>query len=101
VDLAGRVRFGPDVEWVDVEDYHPSEDRVERFVAAVRRYWPGLPDGTLIPSYAGIRPKVVGPGESSADFSVLGPRDHGVEGLTLFLGIESPGITAALALAEL
>lgn len=100
VDLAGRVRFGPDVEWVDGEDYTPSAD-VDRFEAAVRRYWPDLPDGCLSPAYAGIRPKLVGPGEPAADFRILGPAEHGTPGLTALLGIESPGLTAALALAEL
>jgi len=81
-------------------DYRPSEHRAERFYAAVRRYWPALPDGALRPGYAGIRPKLVGPGEAAADFQVLRAEDHGVGGLVVLLGIESPGLTAALALAE-
>ncbi|MEM6927996.1 MAG: NAD(P)/FAD-dependent oxidoreductase [Myxococcota bacterium] len=101
VDLAGRVRFGPDVEWVDTLDYAPRDHRRAVFEVAVRRYWPGLPDAALVASYTGIRPKLVGPGMPSADFRVLTPADHGVRGITALLGIESPGLTASLALAEL
>lgn len=101
VDLAGQLRFGPDVEWVETVDYRPDPTRAETFYRAVRRYWPGLPDGALVPAYCGIRPKINGPGEPSLDFRVLDEEQTGVEGLTVFLGIESPGLTAALALAEL
>jgi len=100
VDLEGRVRFGPDVEWVDTLDYAATDARRDAFEAAVRDYWPGLPDGALVPTYAGIRPKIVGPGQPNADFVVLGPGDHGVAGVIALLGIESPGLTASLALAE-
>lgn len=100
IDLAGQARFGPDVEWVDAIDYDVPPARAESFYAAVRRYWPGLPDGALRPDYAGIRPKLHGPGEASADFLVQGPRQHGVPGLVNLFGIESPGLTAALALAD-
>ena len=100
VDLAGQVRFGPDVEWVDQVDYAPRSHRRDAFVAAVRAYWPGLPDGALVASYTGIRPKIVGPGEPDADFRILGPTEHGVGGITVLLGIESPGLTAAVALAQ-
>ncbi len=100
LDLGGRARFGPDVEWVDKIDYHVDPRRAERFYAAIRRYWPGLPDGALEPGYAGIRPKISGRGEPPADFVVQGPREHGVPGLVQLYGIESPGLTASLSLAD-
>ncbi len=99
LDLAGQARFGPDVEWVDRIGYEVDPKRSERFYAAIRRYWPGLPDGALLPGYAGIRPKTTGPGEPASDFQVQGPREHGVPGLVNLFGIESPGLTASLALA--
>jgi len=100
LDLGGRARFGPDVEWVDAIDYRVDPARAEGFYAAIRRYWPGLPDGALEPGYAGIRPKISGHGEPAADFVVQGPRAHGVPGLVNLFGIESPGLTASLALAD-
>lgn len=100
LDLGGRARFGPDVEWVEAIDYRVDPARAERFYAAIRRYWPGLPDGALEPGYAGIRPKISGRGEPAADFVVQGPRAHGVPGLVHLFGIESPGLTASLALAD-
>ncbi|MGH8745446.1 MAG: NAD(P)/FAD-dependent oxidoreductase, partial [Burkholderiales bacterium] len=100
LDLGGQARFGPDVEWVDTLDYRVDPARSERFYAAIRRYWPGLPDGALAPGYAGIRPKISGPGEPAADFVLQGPREHGVPGLVNLFGIESPGLTASLALAD-
>jgi L-2-hydroxyglutarate oxidase LhgO len=100
LDLGGQARFGPDVEWVDAIDYRVDPRRGERFYAAIRRYWPGLPDGALAPGYAGIRPKICGPGEAAADFVLQGPREHGVPGLVNLFGIESPGLTASLALAD-
>ncbi len=100
LDLAGQARFGPDQEWVAAEDYDVDPRRAEGFYAAIRRYWPGLPDGALIPAYAGIRPKVRGPGEPAEDFLVQGPDTHGIPGLVNLFGIESPGLTACLALAE-
>jgi L-2-hydroxyglutarate oxidase LhgO len=100
LDLGGRARFGPDVQWVERIDYRVDPARAERFYAAIRRYWPGLPDGALAPGYAGIRPKISGPGEPAADFLVQGPREHGVPGLVNLFGIESPGLTASLALAD-
>ena len=99
LDLAGQARFGPDVEWVESIDYQVDPRRAERFYAAIRRYWPGLPDGALAPGYAGIRPKTAGAGEPAPDFVVQGPRAHGVPGLVHLFGIESPGLTASLALA--
>ena len=100
LDLGGQARFGPDVEWVDAIDYRVDPKRGERFYAAIRRYWPGLADGALAPGYAGIRPKICGPGEPAADFVIQGPREHGVPGLVNLFGIESPGLTASLSLAE-
>jgi L-2-hydroxyglutarate oxidase LhgO len=99
LDLAGRARFGPDVEWVSAVDYAVDAARAARFYDAVRRYWPGLPDGALQPAYSGIRPKIAGPGEPPADFRIDGPAEHGAPLVNLF-GIESPGLTASLAIAE-
>ena len=99
LDMAGQARFGPDVEWVDHIGYEVDPRRAERFYAAIRRYWPGLPDGALAPGYSGIRPKTAGPGEPAPDFEIQGPRRHGVPGLVHLFGIESPGLTASLALA--
>jgi len=101
LDLGGQARFGPDVEWIERIDYGVDPRRAERFYAAIRRYWPGLPDDALAPGYAGIRPKTAGPGEPAPDFEIEGPRKHGVPGLVQLYGIESPGLTASLALARL
>ncbi len=100
LDLGGHARFGPDVEWVDAIDYTVDPRRAERFYAAIRRYWPGLPDGALEPGYAGIRPKITAKDAPAADFVVQGPRAHGVPGLVNLFGIESPGLTASLPLAD-
>jgi L-2-hydroxyglutarate oxidase LhgO len=104
LDLAGQARFGPDVEWVERIDhegiYAVDPQRAERFYAAIRRYWPALPDGALAPGYAGIRPKISGPQEPAADFVIQGPAEHGIAGLVNLFGIESPGLTASLALAD-
>jgi L-2-hydroxyglutarate oxidase LhgO len=100
LDLGGQARFGPDVEWVDRIDYAVDPGRSQRFYAAIRRYWPGLPDGALLPGYSGIRPKTAGPGEPAPDFHIQGAREHGVPGLVHLFGIESPGLTASLALAD-
>jgi L-2-hydroxyglutarate oxidase LhgO len=100
LDLAGRMRFGPDVEWIERETYEVDPRRAESFYASIRRYWPGLPDGALVPDYAGIRPKLTGPGEPPADFTIDGPAEHGLFGLVHLFGIESPGLTSALSLAE-
>jgi len=100
LDLAGQARFGPDVEWIDRIDYTVDPARAERFYPAIRRYWPGLPDGALIPAYAGIRPKIVPPAVATQDFTIQGPKDHGVAGLINLFGIESPGLTSCLAIAD-
>ena len=100
LDLAGRMRFGPDVEWIDQESYEVDPRRADSFYASIRRYWPGLPDGALVPDYAGIRPKLSGPGEPAADFMIDGPAEHGLPGLVHLFGIESPGLTSALSIAE-
>ena len=100
LDLAGKGRFGPDVEWVERLDYTVDPARAARFYAAIRRYWPGLPDGALQAGYAGIRPKLHGPNEPAADFLIQGPEAHGMRGVVNLYGIESPGLTSALAIAE-
>jgi L-2-hydroxyglutarate oxidase LhgO len=100
LDLAGRMRFGPDVEWIDREEYEVDPRRAESFYASIRRYWPNLPDGALVPDYSGIRPKLTGPGEKAADFMIDGPAEHGLPGMVQLFGIESPGLTSCLSLAE-
>ena len=100
LDLGGQARFGPDTEWVEAEDYDVKISRADGFYAAIRRYWPALKDGALSPGYAGIRPKISGPMEPNADFVVSGPAEHGIGGLVNLFGIESPGLTASLALGE-
>lgn len=100
IDLGGQARFGPDVEWVDTINYDVDPRRAESFYAAIRAYWPALPDNALQPAYAGIRPKLSGPGEPAADFVIQGPAAHGVRGLVNLFGIESPGLTASLAIAQ-
>ncbi|MGC4963520.1 NAD(P)/FAD-dependent oxidoreductase [Gordonia sp. DT218] len=100
LDMAGAARFGPDVEWTDRVDYRVDPDRADRFYAEIRRYWPGLRDDALVPAYAGIRPKLSGPGEPAADFLLQGPAEHGMPGLVNMFGIESPGLTSCLALAS-
>lgn len=100
-DLSGRAVFGPDLEFVDVEDYAVDPERAAGFYAYIRRFWPGLPDDALAPDYAGLRPKLHGPGATQPDFLVDGPEDHGLEGLVCLFGIESPGLTSSLALGRL
>jgi L-2-hydroxyglutarate oxidase LhgO len=100
LDLDGTTRFGPDVEWVDRPDYRVDPARAESFYAAIREYWPTIPPDSLQPAYAGVRPKLVGPGAAPADFEIEGPAQHGVAGLICLLGIESPGLTSSLAIAE-
>ena len=100
LDLGGQARFGPDVEWIGTIDYTVAPERAEAFYGEVRRYWPQLADGALVPAYAGIRPKPHAPGEPACDFLVSGPAEHGVPGLVCLYGIESPGLTSCLALAD-
>ncbi len=100
LDLAGHVRFGPDVEWTDGIDYDVDPARAQDFYGVIRRYWPTLPDGALVPAYAGVRPKLSGRGEPAVDFVIQGPADHGIAGLVNLFGIESPGLTACLAIAD-
>jgi L-2-hydroxyglutarate oxidase LhgO len=100
IDLAGRMRFGPDVEWIEDERYEVDHGRAESFYDAIRRYWPALPDGALTADYSGIRPKLSGPGEPAADFLIEGPRDHGLPRLVNLFGIESPGLTSCLAIGD-
>src|SRR5215471_13293300 len=100
LDMAGRMRFGPDVEWIDEENYDVDARRAAAFYARIRDYWPGLPDNGLVPDYSGIRPKLTGPQAPAVDFMIDGPNDHGVRRLVHLFGIESPGLTSALSLAE-
>lgn len=100
IDLGGQVRFGPDVEWVTERDYRVDLQRVESFYPAIRKYWPGLRDEALHPAYSGIRPKISGPNAPASDFRIDGPHVHGVPGLVNLFGIESPGLTASLAIAD-
>lgn len=97
-DLGGRAHFGPDLEFVDTEDYAVNEARAALFYEFVRRFWPALPDGALAPDYAGIRPKLHGAGEAQGDFEIQGPDAHGLDGLVALFGIESPGLTCSLAI---
>ncbi|MCW7537499.1 NAD(P)/FAD-dependent oxidoreductase [Aquabacterium sp. A7-Y] len=105
LDLGGQARFGPDVEWLTPDedgalDYRVDPARAEGFYAEIRRYWPELPEGALQPAYSGIRPKIQAPGEPARDFVIQGPAEHGIAGLVNLFGIESPGLTASLALGE-
>ena len=100
LDLGGQAKFGPDTEWVEGENYDIDPRRADAFYAAVRQYWPALPDHALQPGYTGIRPKIVGAGEVAADFVIAGPGCHGVKGLVNLFGIESPGLTASLAIGR-
>jgi len=100
LDLSGQARFGPDVEWVQTIDYGVDPRRADVFYREIRRYWPKLAEGALSPGYAGIRPKIQAPGEPARDFLIEGPKDHGIPGLVNLFGIESPGLTASLAIAD-
>ncbi len=105
LDLGGQARFGPDVEWIEPDadggfDYRVDPRRADAFYAAIRRYWPGLADGALSPAYSGVRPKLAGPAVPADDFMLQGPATHGIGGLVNLFGIESPGLTASLAIAD-
>ncbi len=101
LDLGGQAKFGPDVQWVDSpDDLVVDPRRGDAFYAEVRRYWPALADGALLPGYAGMRPKISGPTEPAADFLIQGPAQHGVAGLVNLFGIESPGLTSSMAIGE-
>tara|TARA_B100000676_G_C17865331_1_gene725634 strand:+ start:62 stop:706 length:645 start_codon:yes stop_codon:yes gene_type:complete len=100
VDLGGQVRLGPDVEWVDRIDYNVDSGRADKFYEAVRKYYPELADGSLQPGYSGIRPKIHAPGEAAKDFVIQGHEEHGVDRLINLYGIESPGVTSSLAIAD-
>ena len=100
LDLLGQARFGPDVQWVAAPDYSVDESRRDRFFEAIRSYWPEVSRNRLAPGYAGVRPKLIRPGDPPGDFSIQGPDAHGVPGLVNLYGIESPGLTSSLAIAE-
>ncbi len=100
IDLGGRVKFGPDFEWIDRVDYQFDQTREASFYKAIRHYYPSLQDGTLQPGYTGIRPRITGPGEPVQDFTFHNHRVHGVKGLVALYGIESPGLTSSLAIAD-
>jgi len=100
LDLAGQLKFGPDVQYIDRVEYAVPEHRKETFVRAIRRYWPTIDDTRLQPSYSGIRPKLHGPTEPQSDFVIQGPKEHGIQGLVHLFGIESPGLTSSLAIAD-
>jgi len=99
-DLGGQGVFGPDLTYVETEDYSVDPAKAEAFGRYIRRFWPGLPDGVLTPDYAGIRPKLHGPGEVQPDFQLHGREHHGIDGLMALFGIESPGLTSSLAIGE-
>ena len=100
LDLGNRCRFGPDLHWVDTLDYDVDDSRIDSFYASIRRYYPALRDGALQPDYTGIRPKLYGPGETAPDFVIQGAETHGIDGMVNLFGIESPGLTSSLAIAE-
>ena len=100
LDLEGAMRFGPDVEWIDTVDYDLHDRRREHFRAAIARYWPGIVERELFPAYCGVRPKIVRQGEPDGDFMIVGPETHGMKHLVQLFGIESPGLTSSLAIAE-
>ena len=103
LDMAGQAKFGPDLSWIDTVDYafdDPDGERQKSFTREVRRYWPDLAEDALHADYTGIRPKLYQQGEPAADFTIHGPRDHGIANLVGLYGIESPGLTSSLALAD-
>ena len=100
LDLGMQARFGPDVQWVDAPEYDVDPARADVFYAEIRKYWPGLRDGSLMPAYAGVRPKIQAPGQPALDFMISGPRAHGVAGIIQLFGIESPGLTGSLSIGQ-
>jgi L-2-hydroxyglutarate oxidase LhgO len=105
LDMQGRAKFGPDVEWLDIAnprniDYRVDSNKKQKFYEAVSQYWPKLEFERMQADYSGVRPKLSSPKEKSVDFSIQGPQDHGIKGLVNLLGIESPGLTSSLAIAE-
>ena len=100
LDMAGRTRFGPNQTWIDTVDYQPDPDQADVFADAIKRYWPAVSAAALSPGYAGVRPKIVAKGEPPGDFVIQGYAEHGIEGLVNLFGIESPGLTSSLAIAE-
>ena len=100
LDLGGQAKFGPDFAWIDRVDYRFDDSRMAAFYQAIRDYYPGLEDGALAPGYTGIRPKISGPGDPAADFVIQGRGTHGVAGLVNLYGIESPGLTSSMAIAD-
>jgi len=100
LDMGDQAKFGPDTEWVPNEEYDVDPRRAQSFYSAIRTYWPDLPDDALLPAYTGIRPKISGPSEAASDFLIAGPQQHGLAGLVNLFGIESPGLTASLAIGE-
>lgn len=100
LDLGGQARFGPDVEWIDTLDYSVDPRRADAFYTEVRKYWPKLPDSSLMPAYCGIRPKISGPLSPATDFLIQGPETHGIQGVVNLFGIESPGLTSCLGIAD-
>jgi len=100
MDLSGRARFGPDVQWIDNLNYDVDPSKAAQFLTAIREYWPTLPEGALLPAYAGIRPRIGNAGQPFSDFRIDGPKTHGISGLVNLFGIDSPGLTASLAIAD-
>jgi L-2-hydroxyglutarate oxidase LhgO len=100
IDLAGAARFGPDLEWIPQVDYTVNPDRAHEFHESIRRYWPQIQEGRLQPAYAGVRPRLSGPGEAARDFLISGPEQHGIAGIVNLFGMESPGLTASLAIGD-
>ena len=100
VDMGGQCKFGPDVEWIDAPDYDVDPNQAGKFYNAIRRYWPDLPDGALQPGYVGVRPKLAPEGQPAADFTIRGPETHGIAGMVHLFGIDSPGLTSSLAIAD-
>ena len=101
VDIGGRCKFGPDIEWIDEIDYGFEPEKLEKFLGFIRSYYPGLDEGRLHPDYTGIRPKLYREGEPVPDFAIHGPERHDLPGLVALYGIESPGLTASLAIGEM